>query len=63
MPAQITEFKIEDGSDIHLVLFGDGSYLIAELPAAKCRPKKARDRKAMIAACGELRGTPSALRR
>ncbi len=47
--AQITEFKVEGDSDIHLVLFGDGAYLIAEMPAATCIPKGARDRKAMIA--------------
>ena len=41
---QITEFKLEGDSDIHLVLFGDGAYLIAERPAAPCIPKKARDR-------------------
>jgi hypothetical protein len=49
VPAQITKFRLEGDSDIHLVLFGDGAYLIAEMPAAKCIPKKARDRKAMIA--------------
>jgi hypothetical protein len=48
--AQITEFKLEGDGDIHLVLFGDGAYLIAELPAANCVPKKARDRRAVIAA-------------
>jgi hypothetical protein len=48
--AQITEFKIEGDSDIHLVLFDAGAYLIAEMPAAQCLPKKARDRKAIIAA-------------
>jgi hypothetical protein len=47
--AQITEFKVEGDSDIHLVLFGDGAYLIAEMPAPACIPKKARDRKAMVA--------------
>ena len=48
--AQITEFKLEGDSDIHLVLFGfHGGYLIAEMPAARCLPKKARDRMAMIA--------------
>ena len=47
--AQITEFKLEGDGDIHLVLFGDGAYLIAEMPGAKCIPKEARDRKAMIA--------------
>lgn len=49
MSAQITEFKLEGDSHIHLVLFGDGGYLIAEMPAAQCIPKTARDRKAMIA--------------
>jgi hypothetical protein len=47
--AQITEFKLEGDGDIHLVLFGDGGYLIAEMPALGCIPKRARDRKAMIA--------------
>jgi hypothetical protein len=49
VPAQITEFKVEGDSDIHLVLFGDGANLIAEMPSAACIPKKARDRKAMVA--------------
>jgi hypothetical protein len=31
--AQITEFKLEADSDIHLVLFDANSYLIAEMPA------------------------------
>ncbi len=48
--AQITEFKIEGDSDIHLVVFDQGTYLIAEMPAAECLPKKTRDRKAIIAA-------------
>jgi hypothetical protein len=47
---QITEFKTEGDSDIHLVMFGDGAYGIAEMPAAECLPKKTRDRKAIIAA-------------
>jgi hypothetical protein len=47
--AQITEFKSEGDSDIHLVLFGDGAYLIAEMPAATCLPKKTRDHKAVVA--------------
>ena len=49
MLAQITEFKSEGDSDIHLVLFDQGAYLIAEMPAAECLPKMARDRKAIIA--------------
>jgi hypothetical protein len=48
--AQITEFKLEGDSDIHLVLFDENAYLIAEMPAAQCLPKKTRDRKAIIAA-------------
>jgi hypothetical protein len=48
--AQITEFKIEGDSDIHLVLFDAGAYLIAEMPAAQCLPKSTRDRKAILAA-------------
>lgn len=58
--AQIVEFKIESDSDLQLVLFGDNAYVIAEMPAAKCLPKKTRDRKAIVAArkkfetsCGE----------
>jgi hypothetical protein len=58
--AQITEFKAEGDSDIHIVLFDGGAYLIAEMPAAQCVPKKARDRLAIVAvrkkfetSCGE----------
>jgi hypothetical protein len=48
--AQIIEFKLEGDRDIHLVLFDGGAYLIAEMPAAQCLPKKTRDRKAIVAA-------------
>jgi len=48
LTAQITEFKREGDSDIHLILFDAGSYGIAEMPAAACVPKKARARKAII---------------
>jgi hypothetical protein len=48
--AQITEFRLEAESDIHLALFDAGAYLIAEIPAAHCVPTKARDRTAIIAA-------------
>lgn len=47
---QITKFKAEGDSDIHLVLFDAGAYGIAEMPAAQCVPKNARARKAIIAA-------------
>jgi hypothetical protein len=45
---QITEFKLEGDSDIHLVMFGDGAYGIAEMPAANCLPKATRDRRAIV---------------
>jgi hypothetical protein len=48
--AQITEFRLEADSDIHLILFDAGAYLIAEMPAAHCVPATARDRTAIIAA-------------
>jgi hypothetical protein len=55
--AEITEYRLEADSDIHLVLFnlsgsqtGAGVYGIAEMPAASCLPKKARDRTAIIKA-------------
>jgi hypothetical protein len=48
--AQITEFKLEGDGDIRLVLFDENSYLIAEMPSAKCLSKKTRDRRAIIAA-------------
>jgi len=48
--AQIVEYKLESDSDIHLVLFGQGGYLIAEMPAAVCLPPTTRDRRAIVAA-------------
>jgi hypothetical protein len=45
---QITEFRLAPDGDIHLVLFEAHVYGIAEMPAATCVPKKARDRKAII---------------
>jgi hypothetical protein len=46
--AQIVEYKAEADADIHLVLFGQGGYLIAEMPAADCLPRKTRDRSAIV---------------
>ncbi len=46
--AQIVNYKLEADSDIHLVLAGDGAYLIAAMPAPSCLPNKARDRRAII---------------
>jgi len=47
---QIVEDKLEADSDIHLVLFGHGGYLIAEMPAAVCLPRGTRDRRAIVGA-------------
>jgi hypothetical protein len=48
--AQIVQFKLEDDSDIHLVLFWGGRYMIAEMPYAGCLPRTTRDRRAIVAA-------------
>ncbi len=46
--ASIDSYKLEADRDIHLILFGDGKYLIAEMPAASCLPTTTRDRRAII---------------
>ena len=56
---QITEFKREGDSDIHLILFDAGTYGIAEMPAAACVPKKARARKAIINARKKFEAFPA----
>jgi hypothetical protein len=48
--AQIVSFKLEDDSDIHLILYWAGRYMIAELPLAACLPSTTRDRRAIAAA-------------
>jgi hypothetical protein len=48
--AQIVSFKLEDDSDIHLILYWAGRYMIAELPSAACLPRTTRDRRAIVAA-------------
>jgi hypothetical protein len=48
--AQIVQFKLEDDSDIHLILFWQGRYMIAEMPSAACLPRATRDRRAIVAA-------------
>jgi hypothetical protein len=47
--AQVVEYKHEEDGDIHIVLFDEGSYLIAEMPDAGCLVH-ARARRSMIAA-------------
>jgi hypothetical protein len=48
--AQIVQFKLEDDSDIHLVPYWAGRYMIAEMPFAGCLPRATRDRRAIVAA-------------
>jgi hypothetical protein len=48
--AQIVQYKLEEDSDIHLILFWGGRYMIAEMPFAACLPRTARDRRAIVAA-------------
>jgi hypothetical protein len=47
--AQITLFRLDANGTLQLVLFDDGTYMQAEIPAISCIPRKARDRSAMIA--------------
>jgi hypothetical protein len=48
--AQIVQFKLEDDSDIHLILYWAGRYMIAEDAVAGCLPRTTRDRRAIVAA-------------
>jgi hypothetical protein len=48
--AQIVQYKLEDDSDIHLILFWQGRYMIAEMPFAGCLPRATRYRRAIVAA-------------
>jgi hypothetical protein len=60
LPAQITDVKLADDGGIKLVLFDAGVYGIAEMPDARCLPKRARGRNAIVdvrqrfvSACGQ----------
>ena len=46
--AQITEYRL-DGNELRLVLFDDGAYMNAVVPAPACLPKVARARGAIAA--------------
>jgi hypothetical protein len=46
--AQIVEYKLEDDEDIHFVLFDQGKYLIAEMPASSCLSRRTRARAALV---------------
>ena len=47
--AQVVEFRREAGG-LRLVLFDNGAYLNAAIPAPSCLPRSARDRKSLVAA-------------
>ena len=60
--AQVVEFRREPGG-FRLVLFDNGAYLNAAIPAPTCVPSSARDRKSLVAAwtrfgadCGRASG-------
>jgi hypothetical protein len=46
--AQIVQYKLEEDSDIHLILFYRGAYMIAEMPHATCLSARTRDRRAIL---------------
>jgi hypothetical protein len=46
--AQIVQFKLEGDSDIHLILFWAGRYMIAEIAFAGCLSRPTRDRRAIV---------------
>jgi len=47
--AQVVEFRLEAGG-FRLVLYDNGAYLNAAIPAPSCLPRSARARKALVAA-------------
>ena len=48
--AQITDYKLGDDGAIHLILYDNGNYMRAAMPAPRCVPAKARARGAIVAA-------------
>jgi len=48
LKAQITNYKLEQDGDIHMILFNRGAYMIAEMPSEACLPRSTRDRGAII---------------
>jgi len=48
--AQITDYRLGDDGAIHLILFDDGNYMRAALPAPACVPTFARARSAIVGA-------------
>jgi hypothetical protein len=49
VPAQITSYKLEATGAIRLVLFDNGSYMNAVIPAPSCLSARTRERAEMIA--------------
>jgi hypothetical protein len=61
--AQMVQFNVEDDSDIHLILFSQGKYMIAEMPSAApaCRGQHATGARFVAARTAFVRrcGAPS----
>jgi hypothetical protein len=49
VPAQVTSFKLEATGALRLVLFDNGSYMNAVIPAPSCLSARTRDRAEVIA--------------
>jgi hypothetical protein len=45
---QITDYRLGDDGAIHLILFDNGNYMRAALPAPRCVPLRARRRAAIV---------------
>jgi hypothetical protein len=54
--AQITEYRL-DGNELRLVLFDDGSYMNAVIPAPACLSRKTRSRDAIAAVWSQFYAT------
>jgi hypothetical protein len=48
--AEITLYRVDSDGTMQLVLFDDGTYMQAEMPAVSCIPRNARNRTGMEAA-------------
>jgi hypothetical protein len=46
--AEITAYKLGEDGDLHLILFDNGDYMIAEMPSPSCLSSTTRDRRAII---------------
>jgi hypothetical protein len=48
--ARITEYKLADNDEVHLILVRRGWHMIAKMPSPACLPKITRDRRAIVGA-------------